>query len=223
MSTALSAGLAAGGLLLVLLIRFALSTLRPHGFPPGPPTFPGLGNLHQIPLTVNFLQFTSWARQYGPILGLKLGPKNLIILSKASDVRSLWVQRGAAYAARPQTAIACDYALPDDHHRQVAFMTPEFHKVQRAAIKSHLGSAGFEKMRPIQQAFAARLMKDLLDDPDDFPASLLHWSLGSPLYSKQLDWKVIYVYTSVLLNVQYHPLITDLAFSDHGTTTGGLA
>lgn len=184
MSTTLSVALASSVLLLLLLIRFALSTLRPQGFPPGPPTIPGIGNLHQIPLTANFLQFASWARQYGSILGLKLGPSNLIVVNKASDVRSLWIQRGAAYAARPQTAVACDYAFPDDHHRQVAFMTPEFHKLQRAAIKSHLGPAGFEKMKPIQQAFAARLMSDLLEDPVDFSSALMRWTLGTPLYSK---------------------------------------
>lgn len=170
--------------LLIVLTRFVLSTLRPTNFPPGPATFPGLGNIHQIPTTASFLTFTSWGRQYGSVLGLKIGPNNLVIFNKASHVRSLWVQRGATYAARPRSAIACDYVFPDDNHRQVAFMSPQFHKVQRAATKHHLGPVGFERMKPFQQAFAACLMNDLLENPNDFHSSLMHWGMGTPLYSQ---------------------------------------
>lgn len=173
----------AGSLLLILLFRFTLSTLRPINFPPGPPIIPGIGNIHQIPTTASFLTFASWARKYGSILGLKVGPNNLIIFNKASHVRSLWVQRGASYAARPRIAIACDYVLPDDHHHQVAFMTPQFQKIQRAATKHHLGPLGFEKMKQFQQAFAARLMYDLLEKPDDYRSAVMRWGMSTPLYS----------------------------------------
>lgn len=171
-------------LLLIFLIRFTLSTLRPVGFPPGPPIFPGLGNVHQIPTVANFLAFKSWAQRYGPVLGLKVGPNNLIVFHKASHVRSLWVQRGASYAARPRPAIVCDYVLPDDHHRQVVYMSPEFHKIQRAATKHHMGPVGFEKMKPFQQAFAARLVYDLQENPDDLSSAMVRWGMGTPLYSK---------------------------------------
>lgn len=184
-----------GSLLFIYLIRFALSTLRPTGFPPGPPTIAGIGNIHQIPTNANFLKFASWARQYGSILGLKIGPNNLIVFNEASHVRSLWVQRGASYAARPRTAIACDYVLPDDHHRQVAFMTPQFQKIQRAATKHHLSSLGFEKMKPFQQAFAARLMYDLLENPDDFRSALMRWGMGTPLYSEQVPNQFLFLVT----------------------------
>lgn len=176
-------GLAAS-LLLVFLIRFTLSTLRPLGFPPGPPILPGLGNTHQIPAVGAFVAFKSWAQRYGPVLGLKVGPNNVVVFNKAAHVRALWVQRGAAYAARPRTAVVCDHVLPDDHHRQVVFMSPQFHKIQRAATKHHLGPVGFEKMKPFQQAFAARLTSDLLENPDDLGSAMMRWGMGTPLYSK---------------------------------------
>lgn len=179
----LSCGLASS-ILLAFLIRFALSTFRPTGFPPGPPVVPGIGNIHQIPKNASFLTFASWTLKYGSILGLKLGPNNLIIFNKASHVRSLWVQRGASYAARPRIAVACDYVLPDDHHHHAFFMSPQFHKIHRVATKHHLGPVGFEKMKPFQQAFASRLVYDLLENPDDFRSSFMRWGMGTPLYSK---------------------------------------
>ncbi|KAK5630319.1 hypothetical protein RRF57_006034 [Xylaria bambusicola] len=39
----------------------------PTGYPPGPPTIPLIGNLHQIPKSKRHLQFEKWAKQYGPI------------------------------------------------------------------------------------------------------------------------------------------------------------
>lgn len=189
----------AGSVLVILAIRFILSTLRPTDFPPGPPTLPGIGNIHQIPASANFVKFASWARQYGSVLGLKVGPDNLIVFNKASHVRALWVQRGASYAARPRTAIPCDYVLPDDHHRQVVFMSPEFQKIQRAATRHHLGSVGFEKMKPFQQAFAARLANDLLNKPDDFRLAFMRWGMGTPLYSEQF---LTFIYISFDFEIQ---------------------
>lgn len=172
-----------GSVLLFLVVRFALSTLRPHGFPPGPPTIPGIGNIHQIPTQRSFLSFTAWARAYGPVLGLKLGSKNLVVFNKAAYVRSQWVQRGAMYAGRPRQAVACDYVFPDDYHRQVLFMTPAFHKRQRAATKHHLSPAGYDRMKPFQQAFAARLMHDLLEAPRSLQSAIMRWGMGTPIWS----------------------------------------
>jgi hypothetical protein len=38
---------------------------RPVGIPPGPPTIPLLGNLHQMPIDRPHLQLQKWAEEYG--------------------------------------------------------------------------------------------------------------------------------------------------------------
>jgi hypothetical protein len=38
---------------------------RPADIPPGPPTLPILGNLHQMPIDKPHLQLQKWAQEYG--------------------------------------------------------------------------------------------------------------------------------------------------------------
>jgi len=40
---------------------------RPPGYPPGPPTLPVLGNLHQMPSKDGHLQLQEWAKEYGSV------------------------------------------------------------------------------------------------------------------------------------------------------------
>lgn len=52
-------------LLFILLWKASQVGSRPPGCPPGPPTLPLIGNLHQMPLKDGFLQFQKWAKEYG--------------------------------------------------------------------------------------------------------------------------------------------------------------
>lgn len=84
----LSAAIAGFLLLLLLsLLQWVLSTLRPQNFPPGPPVIPGLGNLHQIPPSKPFLKFHEWSKQYGDLVSLKTAAGNLVITNNPKIVR----------------------------------------------------------------------------------------------------------------------------------------
>lgn len=51
--------------LFVGLYRLLKVGSRPSNYPPGPPTLPIIGNLHQIPFTKRHLRFQKWAQEYG--------------------------------------------------------------------------------------------------------------------------------------------------------------
>ncbi|PQE23130.1 cytochrome P450 protein [Rutstroemia sp. NJR-2017a WRK4] len=81
---------------------------RPRDYPPGPPTLPIIGNLHQIPRKKAHLQVQRWAQEYGPIYSLILGTKVLIVLSTDQAVKNLLDKRGSIYSSRPERYIAQD-------------------------------------------------------------------------------------------------------------------
>jgi hypothetical protein len=74
--------------------------------PPGPPTLPILGNLHQIPATGLYKKFQEWGEEYGGIFSLKFGPTNLIILYDRKAIHDLMDKKGLLYAERPKNYVA---------------------------------------------------------------------------------------------------------------------
>lgn len=104
------------------IIRLLSVGHRPKNYPPGPPTLPILGNIHQVqhlelhyllrtksclqmPSRDAHLQFEKWAREYGPIYSLMLGTKVLIVLSSDEAVKELLDRRSGLYSDRQEMYI----------------------------------------------------------------------------------------------------------------------
>ncbi|KAG8943873.1 hypothetical protein FRC03_002285, partial [Tulasnella sp. 419] len=66
----------------------------PH-LPPGPPTVPLLGNLHILPLKDSYLKFTEWAKQYGNVYSLKVGPQTMVVVSSLKSIYEIFEKDGA--------------------------------------------------------------------------------------------------------------------------------
>lgn len=92
-------------LILIIFQKYYKIGHRPKNYPPGPPTLPFLGNLHQIPQEKRHLQFEKWAREYGPIYSLILGTKVMIVLNSDLAIKNLLDKRGAIYSSRPEAYI----------------------------------------------------------------------------------------------------------------------
>ncbi|KAI0186098.1 cytochrome P450, partial [Xylaria flabelliformis] len=74
--------------------------MRPKDFPPGPPTLPIIGNIHQLPTSQPHKQFQKWAEEYGPVFSLILGTQVLIVLSSDVAIKELFDKRSAVYSDR---------------------------------------------------------------------------------------------------------------------------
>ncbi|KAK5799929.1 hypothetical protein VI817_002141 [Penicillium citrinum] len=90
---------------LFILSRLLSIGRRPKNYPPGPPTLPLLGNIHQMPKRNAHLQFEKWAREYGPVYSLMLGTKCLIVLSSDEAVKDLLDKKSGIYSDRQEMYI----------------------------------------------------------------------------------------------------------------------
>lgn len=73
---------------------------RPKDYPPGPPTIPVLGNIHQMPTRDAHLHFEKWAREYGDIYSLMLGTQTMIVLSSDEAVKELLDRNSGNFSNR---------------------------------------------------------------------------------------------------------------------------
>ena len=93
---------------LVAIAFFSLRKVgqRPKGCPPGPPTLPIIGNLHQMPKSHPHVQFKKWAEEYGPIYSLVIGTSVTIVLSSDVAIKDLLDKRSGIYSSRPEMYIS---------------------------------------------------------------------------------------------------------------------
>ncbi|KAK0204716.1 cytochrome P450 [Desarmillaria ectypa] len=88
-------------LLVWVVLRLRKIVSREPGLPPGPPTVPLRGNLHIFPTEYAHYRFTEWARIYGDIYSLKVGPGTAIVITSAAAVKVSMDKRSASTADRP--------------------------------------------------------------------------------------------------------------------------
>ncbi|KAK2045728.1 cytochrome P450 [Colletotrichum somersetense] len=173
---AVAAGAAAAAAV-YFLAAWALSTRRPKDFPPGPPPVLIMGNALQLPPEKGFLKFREWEKTYGSIMGLKVGANNYVVLSSAEHVRELFEKRGALYSDRQQPYITSKLVNPEN----ILFMNND-HRIKktRTALRHLFRPADLRRVLTVQEAQAALLMRNFLDDPENFQSHLRLWALATP-------------------------------------------
>lgn len=179
-------------LLLSLVISLATAAYifffigrRGKHLPPGPPTLPILGNLHQIPKKGAHFQFTQWAQQYGGIYTLKLGTGTAAVITDRRLVKQLIDKKSAIYSDRPKSYVA-DLISSGDH---ILLMK---HGQQWRSTRKLLHGSLMEKVvdeqhLPIQEAEARQMVRDYLCWPEEH---MLHPKRYSNSITMSIVWGV---------------------------------
>ncbi|KAG8902774.1 hypothetical protein FRB99_004136 [Tulasnella sp. 403] len=157
-----------------LFCSFVEMAAREPGLPPGPPTIPLLGNLHQLPkYSSAFCQLDRWAKKYGEIYSIKLASRTAVVLSSPGAVREVLVRRAAITADRPPNALVtmisgeghATYSRQKDLGRC-------FHK----SMTRVLSSEACEKRAALHIAEASQLSFEMIRDSENFSANVLRYS-----------------------------------------------
>ncbi|CAG7918924.1 unnamed protein product [Penicillium olsonii] len=136
---------------------------RAKYLPPGPPTVPILGNLHQIPLTGFHKKIQAWAQEYGNIFSLKFGSGTTIILLDRKAIHELLEKKSSIYSDRPK-----DHVISIIDCGGFSLWDTNIHsRSQRKVTFSCLSPAQVEgNLRQTQEAEVAVLLRDLATTPD---------------------------------------------------------
>ncbi|KAI0019003.1 cytochrome P450 [Xylariomycetidae sp. FL0641] len=166
LSLLLALSLVAGGYLTWRLLRIGH---RPADLPPGPPTVPLLGNLHQMPRENAHLQFTRWAKEYGPIYSLMLGTKTMIVLTSDEVVKDLIDKRGHIYSSRPDSYIG-KLSTGDLSFIHMAYNSQykQAQKILHQTLNKNTARVYF----PYQDLESKQMLHDLLEQPEYFKEHL---------------------------------------------------
>ncbi|KAJ6471949.1 cytochrome P450 [Mycena sanguinolenta] len=163
--------------------RLALNSLRI----PGPPAYPFIGHILQVPTVKAWKYFEKLAHQYGPIAKVSLAGDDIVLLSDPLDAEELLGRRSRIYSSRRPLIYAGKYE--SDNLRLTIMSYGEAFKKQRAAFHQMLQPRVMGGYEGMQHAESLRLLVDLFRAPTDyyrhfsrFPASLVFaLSYGQPL------------------------------------------
>ncbi|KAJ6537374.1 cytochrome P450 [Mycena vulgaris] len=158
---------------------------REKGLPPGPPTVPVLGNVHIFPTEFAHFKFTEWARKYGGLFSLKVGPNTIIVLTDIAAVKELLDKRSATTSDRPPIHLAD--RMTGGLHMVLARSTSTW-KILRKTSGAILTAQATAQHLPIQRAEATQLLYDILRSPQSFYTDISRYSYSvilSVLYGKR--------------------------------------
>ncbi|KAF5379770.1 hypothetical protein D9615_005723 [Tricholomella constricta] len=131
--------------------------------PPGPQPHPFIGHFFQIPRQKAWRYYEKLSGQYGPILGLSLGFKDIVVLNDANDAEELLGRRSANYSSRPPLIYAGKYQ--SNNKRLLLMMNDENLKKQRNAFLQMLQPRVLGGYEPIQETESLILLHSLLTNP----------------------------------------------------------
>ncbi|KAJ9202740.1 hypothetical protein DTO166G4_7308 [Paecilomyces variotii] len=153
-------------LLIVFLIRVLRIGRRPKDIPPGPPTLPIIGNIHQMPTRDLHKQLYKWAQVYGPVYSLILGTQTLIVLTSDQAVKDLLDKRSAIYSDRMDMYIGMKLCSGDLRLLMMRY-GPRWRMVRKLA-HSLLNINVARSYVPYQMLENKQMLFELLTQPKDF-------------------------------------------------------
>ncbi|KAL7787173.1 cytochrome P450 [Trichoderma ceciliae] len=156
------------GLVTFTLLLWQLNKIgrRPSNYPPGPPTLPLIGNLHQMPKKNAHLQFQKWAEEYGPVYSLMLGTRVAVVLSSDVAVKDLLDKRSSIYSGRPELYMGQE--IMSGGYRPLFMGNNAVWRMVRKLAHGLLNVKVSRTYVPYQDLEVRAMLMGLLESPRDF-------------------------------------------------------
>jgi Cytochrome P450 len=117
------------------------------------------------------------SKKYGPIIGLKLGMKNAVVLHDAGLVQDLIIKQGSSMASRPPRYVSQERVMPEGKHIHPVFMRDDWAMKLRAITKDYMVGRGLLDLVPMAKAIGMRLVDAIHHSNGDWSDDLAEWAL----------------------------------------------
>ncbi|KAJ7080834.1 cytochrome P450 [Mycena belliarum] len=163
----------AASLVSTILWKWFLQRRGSLPLPPGPPKLPLVGNLFQMPSTLEWETYSEWSKSYGSdIIHINAAGTSILVLSSAQAASDLLEKRSSIYSDRPRIPMAnelmgWDFAL--------GFMKYGEHwRKHRRLFHEAFNANAARNYQPKEREACNELLRRLLRDPADLMVHLRH-------------------------------------------------
>ncbi|KDR81197.1 hypothetical protein GALMADRAFT_116228 [Galerina marginata CBS 339.88] len=146
--------------------------------PPGPRGLPLLGNIFQIP-KFQWLKYTEWQKEFGPIFSLNFAGNPVIVLNTHEVATELLDRRSATYSSRPRFIMSGEILTGGIF---IAFSVyGELWRKLRKAGHEGMNIRAAEKYQPLQEVEAVEMVAAIIKEPDHWDDHLKRTTASSVL------------------------------------------
>ena len=111
-------------------------------------------------------RFTEWARTYGGIFSLKLGPATAVVITDRRLVKQLLDKKGNVYSNRPESYVANELITGGDHLLMMQY-GPKW-RLFRRLLQNHFNETRCAQEHiALVEAEAVQMMHDFMETPQD--------------------------------------------------------
>ncbi|KAG1907691.1 cytochrome P450 [Suillus fuscotomentosus] len=157
----------------VYLVKQAFSKKNPAPYPPGPPGWPLVGNVADMPHTKAWLTFAQWGKKYGDISHVEVLGRHIIVLNSVKAAIELLDKKSAVYSDRPVLTMGGE--LVGWKYCMGLLSYGDRFRYYRKNIHRVIGNrAAMDIYEPIEEIETRRLLKRIFAKPEQLQAHIRH-------------------------------------------------